>query len=140
MTKFTSHYESHQSEATESATAQARMDVNQSSKCYLGSAHSVIDDNRNFRFSDVTANMADLVQKIGLWKTINAAVSCPALGELRRAILTSEVVLIHDNACSLNAVVTRQLLEQFKWDVSNHPAYSPNIVTSDFHFFPELKN
>ncbi|GFR24010.1 hypothetical protein TNCT_357001 [Trichonephila clavata] len=37
------------------------MDVNQSSKCYLGSAHSVIDDNRNFRFSDVIANMADVV-------------------------------------------------------------------------------
>ncbi|GIX91520.1 uncharacterized protein CEXT_755251 [Caerostris extrusa] len=53
MTKFTSHNRTHQSEATESATAQARMDVNQSSKCYLGSAHSVIDDNRNFRFSDV---------------------------------------------------------------------------------------
>ncbi|GFS72955.1 uncharacterized protein NPIL_530341 [Nephila pilipes] len=64
MTKFTSHYEIHQSEATESATAQARMDVNQSSKCYLGSAHSVIDDNRNFRFSDVIANMADVVIRI----------------------------------------------------------------------------
>ncbi|GBL74692.1 hypothetical protein AVEN_243576-1 [Araneus ventricosus] len=38
-----------------------------------------------------------------------------------------------------SVVVTQQLLEQFKWDVSDHPAYSPDIATSDFHLFPELK-
>ncbi|GBM68052.1 hypothetical protein AVEN_222852-1, partial [Araneus ventricosus] len=58
----------------------------------------------------------------------------------RRAILTSGVVLIHDNARPQNAVVTQQLLEQFKWNVSDHLANSPDLVTSDFHLFPELKN
>ncbi|GBM63761.1 hypothetical protein AVEN_43373-1 [Araneus ventricosus] len=60
--------------------------------------------------------------------------------KLRRPILTSGVVLIHDNARFHKNVVTQQLLEKFKWDISDHPAYSPDLATSDFHLFPELKN
>ncbi|GBO28253.1 hypothetical protein AVEN_138735-1, partial [Araneus ventricosus] len=59
---------------------------------------------------------------------------------LRRAILTLGDVFIHDNTRPHNTVVTQQLLEQFKWDVSDHPTYSPDLATSDFHFFPVLKN
>ncbi|GBN28543.1 hypothetical protein AVEN_80322-1 [Araneus ventricosus] len=33
-----------------------------------------------------------------------------------------------------------QLLERFKWDVSDHPPCSPDLATSDFHLFRELKN
>ncbi|GBM49854.1 hypothetical protein AVEN_64386-1 [Araneus ventricosus] len=58
----------------------------------------------------------------------------------RKAILTPGDVFIHDNTRPHNAVVTQQLLEQFKWCVSDHPAYSPDLATSDFHFFPVLKN
>ncbi|GBL88329.1 hypothetical protein AVEN_205211-1 [Araneus ventricosus] len=79
-------------------------------------------------------------QNLGLWKTIKAAVSCPSLRPLRRAILTSGVVLIHDKAHPYNPVVTQQLLGQFKWDVSDHPAYSPDLAPSDYHPFSELKN
>ncbi|GBN08813.1 hypothetical protein AVEN_261079-1 [Araneus ventricosus] len=79
-------------------------------------------------------------QKVGLWKTINVAVSCQILRRLRRVILTSGVVLIHDKACPDKAVVTQQTPKKFKWDVSYHPTYSPDIATSDFHLFPELKN
>ncbi|GBM87562.1 hypothetical protein AVEN_211816-1, partial [Araneus ventricosus] len=61
------------------------------------------------------------------------------LRRLRRGILTSGVVLIHDNDRPHNAVVTQQLLEQFKWDVLDHPKYSPDLATSDFHLFPKLK-
>ncbi|GBM67595.1 hypothetical protein AVEN_44744-1 [Araneus ventricosus] len=57
-----------------------------------------------------------------------------------RAILTSELVVIHDNASPHSAVVTQQLLKQIKGDVSDHPAYSPDLTTSDFHLFPALKN
>ncbi|GBM64499.1 hypothetical protein AVEN_123694-1 [Araneus ventricosus] len=49
------------------------------------------------------------------------------------------VVLIQDNARLHNAVSTQQHLEQLKWDVSDHPEYSPDLATSDFHLFPELK-
>ncbi|GBN28834.1 hypothetical protein AVEN_129562-1 [Araneus ventricosus] len=62
------------------------------------------------------------------------------LRRLRRAILPSGVVLIHDSSRPHNAVVTQQLLEEFKWDLSDHPAYSPDLATSDFHLFPELEN
>ncbi|GBL93381.1 hypothetical protein AVEN_219498-1 [Araneus ventricosus] len=79
-------------------------------------------------------------QKVGLWKTINAAVSCQTLRQQRRDILTSGVVLIHDSAFPHSAVVTQQLLEQFIWDMSDYPKYRPDIATSDFHLFPELKN
>ncbi|GBM12136.1 hypothetical protein AVEN_39473-1 [Araneus ventricosus] len=79
-------------------------------------------------------------QKFGLWKTINAVVSCHTLRPLRRAILTSGVVLILDNSRPHNAVLTQKLLEQFKWDVSDHPAYRPDLATSDLPLFPELKN
>ncbi|GBO31891.1 hypothetical protein AVEN_8729-1 [Araneus ventricosus] len=70
----------------------------------------------------------------------NAAVSCQTLRRLLRAILADGVVLIHDNARPHNAVATQQLLEQFKWNVSDHTAYSPDLATSDFHLYPELKN
>ncbi|GBL96769.1 hypothetical protein AVEN_118916-1 [Araneus ventricosus] len=78
--------------------------------------------------------------KVGLWKTNNAVVSCQTLRGLRKTILTSKVVLMHDNARPHNAVVTQQLLGQLKWEVSDHPVYSPDLATSDFHLFPELKN
>ncbi|GBN54163.1 hypothetical protein AVEN_97691-1 [Araneus ventricosus] len=77
-------------------------------------------------------------RKVGLWKKINVAVSCQYLRRLGRAILTFGVVLIHDNARPHSAVLTQQLLKQFKWDVSNHPTYIPDLATSDFHLFPEL--
>ncbi|GBN31836.1 hypothetical protein AVEN_88678-1 [Araneus ventricosus] len=38
------------------------------------------------------------------------------------------------------AVITQELLKQFKLDVSDHPAYRPDLATSDFHLFPELTN
>ncbi|GBM29253.1 hypothetical protein AVEN_155211-1 [Araneus ventricosus] len=84
--------------------------------------------------------LASFKQNIGLWKTINATVSYQTLRRLRRPILTSGVVLIHGKASPHNAVVTEQLLERFKWDVSDHPAYSPDLATSDFHLFSEFKN
>ncbi|GBM46856.1 hypothetical protein AVEN_11504-1 [Araneus ventricosus] len=59
---------------------------------------------------------------------------------MRRVILTSLVALIHDNARLHSTVATQQLLERFKWFVSDHPAYSPDLATSDFHLFPELMN
>ncbi|GBL80764.1 hypothetical protein AVEN_26209-1 [Araneus ventricosus] len=66
--------------------------------------------------------------------------SCQILRRLRKAILTSGVVFIRDNARPHNAVVTQKFLEQIKCDIFDHPAYSPDLVTRDFHLFPQLKN
>ncbi|GBN03122.1 hypothetical protein AVEN_98388-1 [Araneus ventricosus] len=53
---------------------------------------------------------------------VGASVYCQTLRRLQGAILTSGVVLIHDNALPNNAVITQPLLEQFKREVSDHPA------------------
>ncbi|GBM87033.1 hypothetical protein AVEN_139998-1, partial [Araneus ventricosus] len=50
------------------------------------------------------------------------------LRRLRTAILTSGVALAHDNDHPHSVVVTQQLLEQFEWDVSDHPVYSPDFA------------
>ncbi|GBM45441.1 hypothetical protein AVEN_167908-1 [Araneus ventricosus] len=59
---------------------------------------------------------------------------------LRRAILTSGVVFIRDNAQPHNADVTEQLQKQFKRDVSDQQAYNPDLGTCDFYLISELKN
>ncbi|GBN58223.1 hypothetical protein AVEN_102152-1, partial [Araneus ventricosus] len=79
-------------------------------------------------------------QEVGLRKTIDAAVSCQSLRRLRIAILTPGIFLTHDNARPHNAVVTQLLLEQFKWNVSDHLPYSPDLARSDFRLFPDFKN
>ncbi|GBN22071.1 hypothetical protein AVEN_170092-1 [Araneus ventricosus] len=71
---------------------------------------------------------------------MNTAVSSQTLRRLRRALLTSGVVVIHDNARPHSASITQQLLDQFKWNLSDHPAYSPDLATSDFHLCSEFWN
>jgi histone-lysine N-methyltransferase SETMAR len=31
------------------------------------------------------------------------------------------------------------MLQEFGWEVFEHPAYSPDLTPSDFHLFPKLK-
>jgi len=38
-----------------------------------------------------------------------------------------------------SAHVTTALLEKFKWDILDHPPYSPDLAPSDFHLFLHLK-
>ena len=54
-------------------------------------------------------------------------------------MLSSGIVLIHDNARPHCAYVTKDLLKKFKWEVFDHPPYSPDPAPSDFHLFRELK-
>ncbi|GFX41140.1 mariner Mos1 transposase [Trichonephila clavipes] len=78
--------------------------------------------------------------------TINSEVYCRTLKKLKRAIqnkrrglLSSGVVLLHDNAPPHTAVRTREVLRKFKWDVFKHPPYSPNLAPSDYHLFTTMK-
>ncbi|GFW18466.1 histone-lysine N-methyltransferase SETMAR [Trichonephila clavipes] len=50
------------------------------------------------------------------------------------------VRLLHDNARSHTALVTKALLEQFKWEVLDHPPYSPDLALSYFYLFRYLKS
>jgi histone-lysine N-methyltransferase SETMAR len=47
-------------------------------------------------------------------------------------------MLLH-NALPHAAATTQAMLQEFGWEVSEHPAYSPNLAPSDFHLFPKLK-
>ncbi|KAJ4425650.1 hypothetical protein ANN_27846 [Periplaneta americana] len=38
------------------------------------------------------------------------------------------------------AASTRQLLDQFGWEIFDHPPYSPDLAPSDFHLFTKLKD
>lgn len=88
-----------------------------------------------------------LVDYMPRGETINAAAYCQTLHRLRRAIqnkrrglLSSGVVLLHDNARPHAAVMTTNLLQKFKWELFEHPPYSPDLAPSDFHLFPKLKD
>ncbi|GBN96995.1 hypothetical protein AVEN_58283-1 [Araneus ventricosus] len=74
------------------------------------------------------------------WFMENERCSCFLLDLIMTSKSHSGVVLIHDNARPHSVVITQQLMEQFKLDVSYDPAYSPDLATSDFHLFLELKN
>jgi histone-lysine N-methyltransferase SETMAR len=53
-------------------------------------------------------------------------------------MLTSGVVLLHDNARPYTAGRTRALLEHFSWELFDHPPYSPDLALSDYHLFTYL--
>jgi transposase len=57
-----------------------------------------------------------------------------------RGMLTSGIVLLHENASPHIAVRTRQLPEHFNWELFEHPPCSPDLAPSDYHLFTYLKN
>jgi len=77
---------------------------------------------------------------------INARVYCDTLQRLRRAIqnkrrglLSSGVVLLHDNSSPHTARQTTALLQQFRWDIMDHPPCSPDFAPSNYHLFLHIK-
>jgi histone-lysine N-methyltransferase SETMAR len=78
--------------------------------------------------------------------TITSEVYCETLNKLRRSIqskrrgmLTKGVVLLHDNARPHTAARTKALLQQFNWEIFEHPPYSPGLAPSDYHLFTKMK-
>jgi hypothetical protein len=53
-------------------------------------------------------------------------------------MLTSGVVLLHDNACPHTAA--RAQLEHVNWELFDHPAYRPDLAPSYCHLFTYMKN
>lgn len=87
-----------------------------------------------------------LIDYLDKGKTINAEYYCGILDRLQKAIknkrpglLSRKVFLIHDNARPHSARLTQEKLASFKWDVFEHPPYSPDLAPSDFHLFPAMK-
>lgn len=87
-----------------------------------------------------------LVELMERGTTITAASYSVTLQRLRRAIqnkrrgmLSSGVVLFHDNARPHTAAAIKTLLQCFRWEVFDHPPYSPDLAPSDFHLFAHMK-
>jgi histone-lysine N-methyltransferase SETMAR len=81
-------------------------------------------------------------------QTIDAKKYCAQLENLKRAVAEKRpelanrkgVVFHHDNAKPHTALVTKQKLKSFGWEVMQHPPYSPDIAPSDYHLFRSLQN
>jgi len=63
----------------------------------------------------------------------------PEIRTKRRGLLSSGVLLLHDNASPHTAIHTLQTLEKLDLTVLEHPAYSPDFALSDYHLFSPLK-
>jgi hypothetical protein len=60
---------------------------------------------------------------------------CAAIQKKRCGLLTSGVVLLHDDARLHTAACTRALLDHFNWELFDHPPYSPDLAPGDNHLF-----
>ena len=72
--------------------------------------------------------------------------NCETIQSLRRFIknkrqelLTENVVLLHGNARSHVSRITHVKKAKFKWEQLDHPLYSPDMSSYDFHVFGPLK-
>jgi histone-lysine N-methyltransferase SETMAR len=76
-------------------------------------------------------------------RTVNSEVYCAQLDRVSEALFDSghegPVILLHDNASSHTAKVTKKKLDDFAWEVLPHPPYSPDMAPSDFHLFTSFK-
>jgi histone-lysine N-methyltransferase SETMAR len=64
----------------------------------------------------------------------------PSIRTKRRGLLSTGVLLLHDNAHPHTAIHTVQTLVKLGFEVLDHPAYSPDLTPSDYHLFDPLKD
>ena len=63
----------------------------------------------------------------------------PVIKSKRRGLLSSGVLLQHDNARPHTARSTVATIQDLSFECLLHPPYSPDLTPSDFHFFGPLK-
>ena len=61
------------------------------------------------------------------------------LKENRRRKVTKVVLFLQDNAPAHRALATQKKLAYLGFQCLDHPPYSPDLVSSDYHLFPRLK-
>ena len=64
----------------------------------------------------------------------------PAIQTKCRGLLSSGVLLLHENARPHTAIHTLQTLVKLGFTVLEHPAYSPDFAPSDYNLFGPFKN
>jgi hypothetical protein len=58
----------------------------------------------------------------------------------RRVMLTSGVVLLHENERPHTVSRTPALLEHFNWELFDQHSYIPNLAPNDYYLSTYLKN
>ncbi|GFW65542.1 uncharacterized protein TNCV_3549651 [Trichonephila clavipes] len=53
-------------------------------------------------------------------------------------MLSRKIVLLHNNAHPHTAIATQELLDQFGWEIFDHPPCSLDLAPSNYHLFPKL--
>ena len=59
----------------------------------------------------------------------------PAIRSKRRGLLTTGVILQHDNAWSHTAHATVAIINDLHFEMLPHPPYSPDLIPSYYHMF-----
>ena len=78
-------------------------------------------------------------------QTITAEVYCQQLDRLADALAEKrphrqQQIFLHDNARPHTARLTQQKLRQLRWDVLDHPPYSPDLAPTDYKAFRSLQH
>jgi histone-lysine N-methyltransferase SETMAR len=86
-----------------------------------------------------------LVDILGKGERSNAARYFQTLNKLRRALREKRpkkktVILQHNNGRPHTARLTLQTIQRNEWEMLSHPAYSPDLATTDDHLFGPLKD
>ncbi|KAK3787443.1 hypothetical protein RRG08_025710 [Elysia crispata] len=63
----------------------------------------------------------------------------PAIRKKRPGLLESGILFQHDNAPVHTARAVTDVLAGYKWELLEHPRYSPDLAPCDFHLFPKMK-
>jgi len=78
--------------------------------------------------------------------TVNAAYySSFLVYQLRRAVRTKRpelldnAIILHDNATVHTAATLQLRLQRWRWDVLQHPPYSPDLRPCDYDLIPKVK-
>jgi hypothetical protein len=78
--------------------------------------------------------------------TIMLEVYCEMPHKLQRSIqnkwcgmLTKGVVLLYDNARPHTTACTNALIKRLNWEIFNHPSYSSDPASSNYHLFSKMK-
>ncbi|GFR93434.1 mariner transposase [Elysia marginata] len=63
----------------------------------------------------------------------------PAIRKKRPGLLQSGILFHHDNAPVHTARAVTDVLAGYKWELLEHPRYTPDLAPCDFHLFPKMK-
>ena len=110
-------------------------EVQDATICWQSDGHSILGRKRRF--------MLDILPKRS---TITGVYYANLLDQLRTAIrekcrgkLSKGVLLQQDNTRVHTCKVAMDAVEQNRYELILHPAYSPDLAPSDFFIFPNLK-